>query len=203
MRLRDGGIVVVRPIERSDGDLLANAYERLSATSRRLRFLVAPSRLSDEDIRYLTDVDHVRHEALVALDPTAGDLVGEARYVREPGRPDTAEVAALVVDDWQGRGVATILLTDLTRRAREQGLARYKAVVATENRVVLDALAKLGGEPTGSSDGQVELEFDLPAAGLSERLVGALRWAARGRLRLVGAIAGRLRRAALERTLSR
>jgi RimJ/RimL family protein N-acetyltransferase len=192
--LRDGGTIVIRPIERADADLLARAYERLSEESRRRRFIVTPPRLAEEDLRFLTDVDGTRHDALIALDLDTGELVGEARYVREPGRPDAAEVAAVVLDDWQGRGVATILLTELTNRARTRGLARYRALVEADNRVVLEALTKLGGEPTPTSDGLLELEFDLPAAGLSERLVGALRAAADGQLRLAGKIAGRVAR---------
>jgi RimJ/RimL family protein N-acetyltransferase len=192
--LRDGSTIVIRPIQRSDAELLARAYERLSEESRRRRFIVAPPRLTDEDLRYLTDVDGNRHDALVALDPASGDLVGEARYVREPGHPDTAEVAAVVVDDWRGRGVATKLLTDLTNTARERGIARYKAVVEADNKVVLDALGKFGGEPKPAPDGLLELEFELPPAGLSDRLLGTLRAAAGGQLRLVGKIAGRVAR---------
>jgi GNAT superfamily N-acetyltransferase len=192
--LRDGCKIMVRPIQRSDAQLLARAYERLSEESRRRRFIVAPPRLTDEDLRYLTNVDGNRHDALVAVDLETGDLVGEARYVREPGRPDTAEVAAVVVDDWRGRGVATKLLTDLTNVARERGIVRYKAIVEADNKVVLDALAKLGGEPKPAPDGLLELEFEVPAAGLSERLAGALRAAAGGQLRLVGRIAERVAR---------
>ena len=192
--LRDGGTILVRPIEEVDAPLLADAYERLSEESRRRRFVVAPAHLSREDLRYLTDVDGTRHDALVAIDPETGELVGEARSVREVGRTDTAEVAAFVVDDWQNRGVATALLMELTRRARNRGLTRYKAIVAADHRVVLDALAKLGGDPVDAGDGQVELVFDLPAEGFSDRLAGALRWAAGGQFRLLGEIARRAAR---------
>jgi RimJ/RimL family protein N-acetyltransferase len=193
-RLRDGRTVFIRQIDPLDADRLGRAYERLSPESRRLRFVSTPPRLSEEDLRYLTDVDGTRHDALVALDPETGDLVGEARYVREPGSTETAEVAAVVVDEWQGKGLATALLTALTHRARERGLRRYKAIVAVDNQVVLEALAKLGAKPIGGADGQVELELDVPAEDLSERLLGALRWAAQGQLRLVGRVAGRMAR---------
>jgi RimJ/RimL family protein N-acetyltransferase len=189
--LRDGGKILVRPIEETDAPLLARAYERSSEESRRRRFVVAPDHLSDQDLRYLTEVDGNRHDALIALDPATGELVGEARYVREVGKADIAEIAALVVDDWQNRGVATVLLTELTLRARARGLSRYKAIVSSDHHVVLEALSKLGGEPVGAGDGQVELEFDIPSEGLSERLAGALRWAAGGQLRLLGQIARR------------
>jgi RimJ/RimL family protein N-acetyltransferase len=192
--LRDGSTVLLRPIARSDARLLAEAYERLSEESRRRRFLAAPSRLSDEDLRYLTDVDGYRHAALVALDPSTGELVGEARFVREPGHRDTAEVAALVVDDRQGRGIGTALLTELTRLARERGLSRYKAIVAADNHQVLDALTRIAGDPVQAGDGQLELEFDLPSEGPSEGLLATLGWAAQGQLRLLGAIARRAAR---------
>jgi RimJ/RimL family protein N-acetyltransferase len=188
---RDGSRMLLRRITPSDADLLAQVYERLSRQSRERRFLSAPAHLAPEDLQYLTDVDGRRHDALVALHEGTGELVGEARYVREPDRPDTGEVAVMVADAWQGRGIATALLTELTRRARRQGLSRYKAIVATDNEVVLKALANLGSEATGVEDGQVTLEFDFPPEGLSERLLAALSWSARGQLRLLGAIARR------------
>jgi len=190
--LRDGSHVLLRRIAPSDTDALAEMYERLSTRSRERRFISAPPELSPEDLRYLTHVDGRRHDALIALDEATGELVGEARFVREPDRRDTAEVAAVVADDRQGQGMATALLTELTRRARRQGLRRYTAIVSTDNEVVLEALAALGGEPTPAGDGQVTLEFDVPPDGLSERLLAALGWSARGQLRLLGAIARRI-----------
>ena len=92
-----------------------------SPESRRRRFLVTPSRLSDEDLRYLTEVDHRRHEALIALDAETGEAVGDARYVRLPGDREAAEVATVVADGWHGRGLATALLTELTHLARADG----------------------------------------------------------------------------------
>src|ERR1700736_4583833 len=116
--LKDGGEVIIRPIEPEDKERLAQAYQRLSPESRRRRFLAAPARLTEEDLRYLSEVDHRRHEAMAAFDPDTGDLVGVARYVRVPGDPETGEVAAAVIDDWQGRGGGTQLLSALTNRAR-------------------------------------------------------------------------------------
>jgi RimJ/RimL family protein N-acetyltransferase len=185
--------MLLRRITPADADSLAQVYEALSPQSRERRFISAPAHLAAEDLQYLTDVDGRRHDALVALDEATGELVGEARYVRERDRPDTGEVAVLVADEWQRRGIATALLTELTNRARRQGLRRYRALVATDNHVVLDALASLGSEATGTEAGQVTLEFDFPAEGLSERLPeqlkAALRWSAGGRLRLLGVIA--------------
>ena len=191
--LRDGSRVLVRPVRPEDKPLFAAAYERLSPESRRRRFLSPPSRLTTEDLRYFTEVDHRRHEALIALDPDTGDVVGDARYVRLPGERETAEVATFVADDWRRRGIATSLLTELTRRARANGLRRYTALVSADNGVVLEALERFGARHKGMSAGEVELEIDLPSEGLPTRLMGALRWAADGQLRLLGGLARRLR----------
>jgi RimJ/RimL family protein N-acetyltransferase len=191
--LRDGSRALIRPVRPDDKPLFAAAYERLSPESRRRRFLAAPSRLSTEDLRYFTEIDHRRHEALIALDPDTCDLVGDARYVRLPGERESAEVATFVADDWQQRGLATSLLTELTRRARANGLRRYTAVVSADNGVVLETLERFGARHKGARAGEVELEIDLPSEGVPTRLMGPLRWAAAGQLRLLGGLARRLR----------
>jgi RimJ/RimL family protein N-acetyltransferase len=190
--LRDSSRVLIRPVCPDDMPLFAAAYERLSPEARRRRFLSAPSRLTTEDLRYFTEVDHRRHEALIALDPETGDVVGDARYVRPSGERETAEVATFVADDWRRRGLATALLTELTGRARANGLRRYTALVSADNGVVLEALERLGARRRGTSAGEVELEIDLPSEGIPTRLVGALRWASEGQLRLLGGLARRL-----------
>lgn len=190
--LRDGSRVEIRPIERADAPLLAAVYAGMSPESRRRRFLAAPDRLSEDDLDHLTGVDHVRHEALLALDAATGAPVGEARYVRVPGDRETAEVAAAVVEDWHGRGVATALLNELTDRARANGLRRYTAVVSADNLPVIAALERQGARRTSADSDDVELSLDLPTAGLPERMNAALRWAAVGQLRLLGGLARRI-----------
>jgi RimJ/RimL family protein N-acetyltransferase len=190
--LRDGSRVTVRPISVGDAPLFAALYERLRPESRRRRFVVAPAILTDEDLRYLTDLDHRRHHALIAIDPESGRLVGEARYVLIRDQPGAAEVAALVDEDWRGRGLATALLTELSKRARENGLERYVALVSPDNEVVIDALEREGARHTGTDADQLELEIEIPAEGLAVRMQGALKWAAQGQLGLLGAIARRL-----------
>jgi RimJ/RimL family protein N-acetyltransferase len=190
--LRDGSRVSIRPIRASDAPLVARAYERLTPESRRRRFIVAPPSLSEEDLRYLTDIDHRRHDALIALDPVTGEAIGEARYVRLLGQPDAAEVAAVVDEDWRGRGLATALLTELTARARANGLERYIALVSADNHIVLEALEKLGARHRNTDGDELELEIDLPGEGMPARLRGALRWAAQGQVGLLGALARRL-----------
>src|SRR4051794_27172627 len=124
--LRDGSTLAVRPIEPSDREGVASGFEKLSDESRYKRFFSPTPRLSDAQLRSLTDVDHRDHEALVAV-ADDGDGPGVARFVRLPDDPTAAEVAVAVRDDWQGRGVATGLLHALVERAREEGITRFTA----------------------------------------------------------------------------
>jgi RimJ/RimL family protein N-acetyltransferase len=192
VELRDGRYVLVRPISPDDRDLLADAFRRMSDESRQRRFLTPATELSPEDLRYLTDVDHRRHEALVAIDPDDGRLVGAARYVQVPRERETAEVAVAVADDWQRQGVATALLGALSRRARENGVDCFRAYVSAENSVVVDALERAGAVHIAGEGAELEFTVDVPQDGLGERLRAALRAAAAGQLRLAGQVARRL-----------
>lgn len=87
-RLRDGSVVLIRPVGADDGDLLTEGFNRLSAQSRRLRFLSGKSQLSRADLAYFTQVDHHDHEAIGALDPEDGRGLGVARYIRSSRDPD-------------------------------------------------------------------------------------------------------------------
>jgi RimJ/RimL family protein N-acetyltransferase len=187
--LPSGERIAIRPIAPGDEPLVESLYERMSPESRRRRFLVAPPRLSEEDLQRLTHVDHRRHDAMLALDPASGLAVGEARYVRVPGDSETAEVAAMVADDWQRRGVATALLAQLTDRARTNGVRRYTAVVAVDNEPVLQALEREGARRTATENDEAELVLDLPSEGMPERLEAALRWAGSRQLTLLGRLA--------------
>ena len=94
----------MRPIEPDDRDAVQGAFARLSEQSRYQRFMSAINELSESQLRYLTEVDHHDHEALIAFDREGGLGVGVGRYVRlDDGT--SAEAAVTVVDEWQGRGL--------------------------------------------------------------------------------------------------
>ena len=159
-QLRDGSSILIRPIMPEDREQLRSGFERLSERSRYMRFQAPVASLSEEQLTYLTVVDHHDHEALVALDEDTGDGVGVARFVRVNG--DVAECAVTVADDWQGRGVATELLDRLVDRAREEGIERFTALVLAQNAEALRLLEGLGDTVQRSSGPQVELEIELP-----------------------------------------
>src|SRR5262245_20451231 len=132
MKARDGRRVLIRPVTSSDKRLLRRGFERLAGESRYRRFRAPMLYLSDELIGYLTEVDHHELEALVAIDEETHEGVGIARYVRGD-RADTAEVALAVVDHWQGKGIGTLLLDALAARARDEGIARFTALMLAAN----------------------------------------------------------------------
>ena len=164
--LAPGVEVIIRQIHGSDKSLLATAFAELNPTGRYQRFFAPVERLSESDLIYLTEVDHVNHEALVAIDPEDGSLVGVARYIRT--NRNEAEVAIAVSDRWQGRGLGTALLQHLVRRAAENGIDYFLALVLADNtaamelfeNLVPDMSRKVRGAP-----GQVEIRIELPGPG--------------------------------------
>ena len=178
LTLRDGSRIDVRPIAPSDAPTLRASFERLSDESRYRRFLTPMPHLGARLVRYLTEVDHHDHEALVALEHGTGTGVGVARFVRLDG--DTAEAAVTVADDWHGRGVATLLLESLAVRAREEGVRRFVAVMLPENQEMRDVLEGMGPvREIGHEPGLVEVELELPADGVGPHLHALLCEAAR------------------------
>lgn len=164
---RGGLRIRIRPITPEDKRLLADGFDRLSARSRYRRFFRPLDRLSERDLAYLTEIDHHDHEALAALDPETGDLIGVARYIRSDV-PEQAEVSVVVGDPWQGRGVATTLLEHLVERARAEGVAQFVALVMDENTEALKLFEHRmpdGPRPRRSKSGHLELLIDLPEPG--------------------------------------
>ena len=180
----DGLELLLRPVHPDDKRRLAAAFERLSPETRYRRFFAPLEALSAQDLRYLTEVDHHDHEAIAAVNPENGSIVGVARYVRSED-PAEAEVAVVVGDPWQGHGVATALLQELVGRARTEGIDHFVALVMSQNKDALDLFRHLapGGSRTRRSvSGHTELVMALPEPDRigESSLGGALRAAARG-----------------------
>jgi GNAT superfamily N-acetyltransferase len=177
--IADGTTIGIRPIVPGDKGAIVTGFDHLSEESRYRRFFAPLERLSPRDLAYLTEVDHHDHEALIAHSQS-GEPLGVARYVR--GEDSLrAEVAVVVVDDWQRRGVATALLTRLADRARAEGIGIFTATVLADNRRALELMSSLGEtRRVGGEQTTVELEIELPTEGIGKRLREALRHAAAG-----------------------
>ncbi len=177
--LRDGSRVHIRQLRHSDRELLLRGFRRLTPESRYRRFLAPTPTLSEGTVRYLVEIDHRNHEALIALDEKPNEGVGVARYVRDAARPSAAEVAVTVVDDWQGRGLGTLLLEGITTRAREEGVDTFTALMLVENGEMMDLLKRLGAvRVVDRAAGTVEVEVHLPAIGVTPELRKLIRLAA-------------------------
>jgi RimJ/RimL family protein N-acetyltransferase len=171
---------VVRAIEAGDNRALAHAFGQLSEQSRYQRFLTSVDALSASELRYLTEVDHHDHEALIAFDPETGFGVAVARFVRL-GDSTSAEAAVTVIDEWQGRGLGLTMCQLLAQRAREEGIDRFTALLLAGNAQMHDVLAALGPSNVISREaGTVEVEVEIPAEGIGDHMAGVLRVAAGG-----------------------
>lgn len=145
--------VTTRPVRPTDRRLFYRLWPRLSAETVYRRFHAPVHRLPDETVRRLVTVDHDQREAVVAV--VGGEVVGVARYDREPTDPSTAEVAVLVEDAWQGAGVGRQLLTELTGLAARRGVRTFTATVQPDNRPVLGLLDRVLPGSTVTPDDDV------------------------------------------------
>lgn len=151
----------IRPITAADSARVAAAFAGLSDRTRYQRFLTPKPRLSSAELRYLTDVDQRRHVALAAVDPADGAFVGIARYATEPGDAETADVAVVIADAWQGRGVGTRLMRELVARAADNGIARLTATTLHDNSAARQLLRRVGFSTRSASGGLAELALEL------------------------------------------
>ncbi|HEY8446310.1 MAG TPA: GNAT family N-acetyltransferase [Thermomicrobiales bacterium] len=165
LTLLDGTVVHYRAIRPEDAPALQRFHSRLSERSIYQRFFGVMPVLSDQLAHRFTHVDGYDRFALVALDPTdPNELIGVARFDREPGT-DRAEYAAIVVDQWQGRGLGLALTRRLVDAARRRNVRHLYALVLPENARMLNLLRDLGlPERIKHVDGIERVELDLDGA---------------------------------------
>lgn len=185
MVLADGSTIVVLPVgpDVYDHTLLRHELQAhftdLSEESRYRRFLAAMPKLSPSMLRQLVDnVDDVDHVALFAQviprghgvprsgPPLVGIPIGIGRFIRDPARPHSADVAVTVIDTWQHRGIGALLISALARSALRRGIDLFVADVLATNSAAL-ALLKHAGEATRSASGSGVIHAEVS---LSERV---------------------------------
>ncbi len=169
--LRDGTRVVLRLICPDDKVLLRREFERWSNESRYSRFHGAKTKLTDDELEYLTNVDHETHFAIGAVGE-AGDGHGEAvglgiaRFIRLPdelGEPVTAEAAISVADHAQGKGLGRLLFMRLVAAAAERGIERFRCEVLGSNQSMAQLIDAIAPEHhTEVESGVMEIDFALP-----------------------------------------
>jgi GNAT superfamily N-acetyltransferase len=169
-KLRDGTTVLIRPIRGDDAVIERQFIERLSPQSRRFRFLGEVKTPSDALIKQLTHPDAVRDAAFVALIANGSEKteIGVARFC---ARPDgsSCECAVAVSDEWQQRGLATLLMRHLIDVAREHGIECMYSVDIADNTDARELAAHLGftrkPDPDDATQVLHVLDLRAPVAG--------------------------------------
>ncbi|UMG92787.1 GNAT family N-acetyltransferase [Nocardioides sp. TF02-7] len=156
--LRDGRTAHIRPIRPEDDQLLVEFYSRVSDESKYYRFFSPMPTLSERDVRRFTRVDHRDRVALVLI--LQGRMIAVGRY--DVVEPKEAEVAFLVEDQHQGRGIAQLLLEHLAQAGRERGVERFTAEVLPDNHRMIQTFRDAGYRvASGYADGVITLEFPI------------------------------------------
>jgi RimJ/RimL family protein N-acetyltransferase len=168
--LKDGARVRLRPIAPADEAELIALHGRLSRQTAYQRFFMVMPRLPANWAHRLANVDYERRLALVVEDPPSAALVAVARY-ESTDDPETVEVAFVVQDSWQNRGLGTLLFAELLRAATLNGHGRFRAWVLADNRRMLDMIARFGAVTERRLEhGVVELTFTaVPATRFTPR----------------------------------
>ncbi|RYE80604.1 MAG: GNAT family N-acetyltransferase, partial [Myxococcales bacterium] len=156
--LRDGRAAHLRPITPDDAEGLVTFYDGVGDTSRYYRFFTAMPRLSDKDVRRFTTVDH--HDRVAFVLTVADAIIAVGRYdVIEDGK---AEVAFLVQDKHQNRGIGQLLLEHLAQAGRERHVKRFEADVLADNQRMMQVFREQGYQVVGEfEEGVMHLEFDI------------------------------------------
>ena len=168
----DGGVVRLRPIRPSDADQLVKLHAGLSPRTRYLRYFSAYPRIPQRDLHKFTHMDH--HDRVGLLVELNDDVIAVGRYERTvptdgEDAPPEAEVAFVVADEHQGRGIGSVLLEHLAAAGRESGIERFHAVVLAENTAMLRVFRDAGYEVARHMDlGEVTLEFAIDETALTE-----------------------------------
>ncbi len=161
LMLAGGTRLLLRPIGREDREGLAALFARLTPESRYRRFLSPKHELTPRELAFFTDIDHVGHEAIVALDQRDGSIVGVARYVHVCDRAGVAEVAVVIADELQRLGIGTALARRAVRRARTNGFGLLTATTLRENRPARALLRRLGFRARAGNGREIEFELEL------------------------------------------
>ncbi|WP_084793611.1 bifunctional acetate--CoA ligase family protein/GNAT family N-acetyltransferase, partial [Actinokineospora bangkokensis] len=177
--LSDGGTVHLRPILPTDAEQLRAFHGRLSQRTRYLRYFGPYPRIPDRDLTRFSTVDHRARVAFIAL--LGDEIIAVGRYEGLPGST-AAEVAFVVEDEHQGRGLGSILLEHLAAAARERGLSRFEAEVLSDNAAMVRVFRDAGYQVSRVfEEGVLHLEFDIDPTEASVEVARAREQAAEAR----------------------
>jgi len=137
--LVDGRLVVIRPIRSADEAALRRFYDALSPDAKQLRFMKYVRAVNEKLIHSFSHIDYDNHMAFVC--EAGGELVGEARYVREG---EGCEFSVVIADGWHKTGIAGLLMNALIACGRSHGVKTMEGLVLRQNRTMLKFVRALG-----------------------------------------------------------
>jgi RimJ/RimL family protein N-acetyltransferase len=147
-RLRNGTEVTIRAIRPDDKELLLAAFRELEDSTIYSRFFAPKKDITEQELKWATEVDFFRTVALVCCIPAGGQerIIGGGRYIAadEADPPSSAEIAFVVEEDYQGLGLGSILLKHLVSIGRDQGIRSFEAEVLPSNKAMLRVFGRAG-----------------------------------------------------------
>ncbi|MCK4761676.1 MAG: GNAT family N-acetyltransferase [Candidatus Aminicenantes bacterium] len=161
--LRDSTEIFFRPVKPTDEAALSEMLYSLSSSSVRKRFFTHTQTFPHRDVQRLTNLDYKNELAIVGIvpGPSEGNIVAIAQYFFEP-KTQTAEVAFIVQDEWQAKGMGSFLLNYITGIAIKRGIRRFYATVLPENKAMLNIFYNCGYSVNTDYDGSsYTLTYDL------------------------------------------
>ena len=159
--LPSGTTLVLRTVEPADRERIHELFHRLGEESRYRRYLTPKPALSERELVYLSDIDHVSHEAIAAVDQRDGSFAGIVRLVRRSDVPGAAEMAIEVADELQHMGIGSCLTARVLERARELGFDGLTATTLRDNAPARALLKRFGFRPSAGAGHVIELEREL------------------------------------------
>lgn len=161
--LDDGTPTLIRPLQPGDKQDILTGFEKISPHSRYLRYSSAAAKLTNDDLETLTCTDETQCLALGAADLSKPGMhgMGVARYVRCDDEPNCAEIAMVVVDEYQGRGLGTLMLDLLITIARKNGFESLCGYVLPENRSMLRMLRRVNATLKHLPGGIIRMDIPL------------------------------------------
>ncbi|HEY8641275.1 MAG TPA: GNAT family N-acetyltransferase [Candidatus Dormibacteraeota bacterium] len=178
LHLSDGSTLQLRPLEPEDGALLARLFYRLSPETVYKRFLSPIPSPYRPELQRLLEIDHRDREALAVL--SEGEVVAVVRYARDAQHPEVAEIAIVVEDGWQRRGLGALLIRRLAAVARRRGIGAFHATMLGDNRPAMRLLRGLSAAArfqwsTGELEAEVPLRAPTPTLPAGQRDAGSAR----------------------------
>ena len=161
--LKDGTPVRIRLVRPTDKACIQSGFQRLTEKSRYQRFLSFRPQLTSDQLKFLTEIDNIRHLAIGAADMSQADRPGIAiaRYIQIQDEPDVAEVAITVIDAYQNKGLGGKLTEMIMQLARQNGFHKLGGYVLENNIRMLSIFRRLGAHIHWEGTAQLRVEIDL------------------------------------------